>query len=149
MALSDRIALLRSGELEQVASPRDIYHRPTTAYAAQFIGQTNLLRCRVEGGAAHSGIISWKCGGVDGEALFSLRPESIRQVGQGGSSGGVVFRATVRNRSFAGATELLDLEVSGGPRLLARLPSQEVLEGERTFEFSPADAVRVRDSGAR
>ncbi len=148
MALSDRIALLRAGELEQVASPRDIYHRPATAYAAQFIGQTNLLRCRVEGGVAHSGILSWKCGGDDGEALFSLRPENIRSIGPGGSSGGVVFRATVRNRSFAGATELLELEVNGGVRLLVRVASQEVLEGERSYEFSPSDAVRVQDSGA-
>ena len=46
MVMSDRIALLRSGELEQVATPREIYGRPATAYAAQFIGHTNLLRGR-------------------------------------------------------------------------------------------------------
>ncbi len=44
MALSDRIALLRNGALEQVAAPREIYAHPATAYTAQFIGQTNLLR---------------------------------------------------------------------------------------------------------
>src|SRR5438105_14227144 len=38
MALSDRIALLRSGKLEQVATPREIYRRPATAYVAQFVG---------------------------------------------------------------------------------------------------------------
>src|ERR1035438_10048740 len=43
MVMSDRIALLRSGELEQVATPREIYSRPATAYVAQFIGHTNLL----------------------------------------------------------------------------------------------------------
>src|ERR1022692_2389410 len=44
MVMSDRIALLRSGELEQVATPREIYGRPATAYFAQFIGHTNLLK---------------------------------------------------------------------------------------------------------
>src|SRR5437588_7876968 len=44
MVMSDRIALLRTGQLEQVASPREIYGRPATAYTAQFIGHTNLLR---------------------------------------------------------------------------------------------------------
>ena len=44
MVMSDRIALLRSGELEQVASPREIYNRPATSYTAQFIGHTNLLQ---------------------------------------------------------------------------------------------------------
>src|SRR5258708_25744446 len=42
MALSDRIALLRNGALEQVASPREIYAHPATAYTAEFIGQTQL-----------------------------------------------------------------------------------------------------------
>ena len=51
MVMSDRIALLRSGELEQVATPREIYGRPATAYAAQFIGHTNLLRGEVQDGS--------------------------------------------------------------------------------------------------
>ena len=50
MVMSDRIALLRSGELEQVATPREIYGRPATAYAAQFIGHTNLLKGEVRAG---------------------------------------------------------------------------------------------------
>ena len=59
MVMSDRIALLRSGELEQVASPREIYNRPTTAYVAQFIGHTNLLECDVRGGMARCASLSW------------------------------------------------------------------------------------------
>jgi len=51
MVMSDRIALLRSGELEQVAAPREIYSRPATAYVAQFIGHTNLLAAEVRGGS--------------------------------------------------------------------------------------------------
>ncbi len=51
MALSDRIALLRNGALEQIASPREIYCRPATAYTAQFIGQTNLLHAEVHSGS--------------------------------------------------------------------------------------------------
>ena len=50
MVMSDRVALLRMGELEQVATPREIYSRPVTAYTAQFIGHTNLLRTDVRGG---------------------------------------------------------------------------------------------------
>ena len=49
MVMSDRIALLRAGELEQIASPREIYNRPATAYTAQFIGHTNLLQWRSKG----------------------------------------------------------------------------------------------------
>ena len=60
MALSDRIALLRAGSLEQVASPREIYARPATAYTAQFIGQTNLLRAELRNGLATSSGITWR-----------------------------------------------------------------------------------------
>ena len=56
MVMSDRIALLRSGELEQVASPREIYTRPATAYTAQFIGHTNLLQGRSASGIGNQRI---------------------------------------------------------------------------------------------
>src|SRR3977135_495425 len=78
MALSDRIALLRNGALEQIASPREIYSRPATAYTAQFIGQTNLLRANVREGMAKCGPLNWIAPGPAGEALFSLRPEAIQ-----------------------------------------------------------------------
>ena len=65
MVMSDRIALLRSGELEQVATPREIYSRPATAYVAQFIGHTNLLKGEVRGGVVRC------C--VAGVASFSSR----------------------------------------------------------------------------
>ena len=59
MVMSDRIALLRSGELEQVATPREIYSRPATAYVAQFIGHTNLLKGEVRGGVARCNSLAW------------------------------------------------------------------------------------------
>ena len=72
MVMSDRIALLRTGELEQVATPREIYRRPATAYTAQFIGHTNLLRGEVRGGIARCSSLSWRAQLPDGPALFSL-----------------------------------------------------------------------------
>src|SRR5882672_9934467 len=78
MVMSDRIALLRLGELEQVASPREIYARPATAYTAQFIGHTNLLRGEVRDRVARCGTLSWPVSLPNGPAVFSLRPENIR-----------------------------------------------------------------------
>src|SRR5277367_6769927 len=85
MALSDRIALLRGGALEQIASPREIYGRPATSYTAQFIGQTNLLHARVVQGTATSGALRWPCTSADGQGLFSLRPESIHLASEAGA----------------------------------------------------------------
>src|SRR3984885_3884987 len=81
MVMSDRIVLLRSGELEQVATPREIYGRPTTAYAAQFIGHTNLLKGEVRNGIVRCHSLGWRVALPDGPALFSLRPENIRITG--------------------------------------------------------------------
>ena len=71
MVMSDRIALLRSGELEQVATPREIYGRPATAYAAQFIGHTNLLKGEVRGGVVRCGLFDL-AGGASGWAGLIL-----------------------------------------------------------------------------
>src|SRR5450432_430510 len=71
MVMSDRIALLRSGELEQVATPREIYSYPATAYAAQFIGHTNLLRAEIRSGVARYSSLSWPVEISDGPAVFS------------------------------------------------------------------------------
>ena len=78
MVMSDRIALLRTGELEQVASPREIYSRPATAYTAQFIGQTNLLRGEVRDGVARATRSPGELDCRMARHLFSLRPENIR-----------------------------------------------------------------------
>ncbi len=76
MALSDRIALLRAGNLEQVAEPREIYARPATAYTAQFIGQTNLLQAELRNGYATSSGIIWKVAPVGPEARSASPPAS-------------------------------------------------------------------------
>ncbi|KFF58286.1 spermidine/putrescine ABC transporter ATP-binding protein, partial [Cryobacterium sp. MLB-32] len=93
MAMSDRVAILEAGILHQVGSPRDIYHRPATAFVARFIGRSNVLtgtvvatqgdniRVRVADGTVFtaprvantaSDLVS-----VDDDVAVSLRPEAI------------------------------------------------------------------------
>jgi putative spermidine/putrescine transport system ATP-binding protein len=147
MALSDRVALLRSGELEQVATPRQIYNRPATAYTARFIGQTNLLRGRIEHGVAECGILKWRCGGPSAPATFSLRPESIRlcDVAAAGNRESVRFHAMVRSQTFGGATDLLETVCPDGRSILVRVASRGNIQGDCEFEFCPEDAILVRD----
>jgi ABC-type Fe3+/spermidine/putrescine transport system ATPase subunit len=150
MALSDRVALLRAGLLEQVAPPREIYGEPATAYAAQFIGQTNLLRAEVRDGTATAGAIVWRTSGESGKATYSLRPECIR-LAQGDAAllppGATVarFRGRVRNQSFGGATDLIEIDCGNSAAIRVRLPNPGVLSGEHEFEFDCSDAARVRE----
>jgi spermidine/putrescine transport system ATP-binding protein len=151
MVMSDRIALLRTGELEQVAAPREIYSRPATAYVAQFIGHTNLLAAEVRGGIARFSSLSWPVQVADGPALFSLRPENIRVVSPvtSGVSGRVRMRGSVVDQAFHGATELIRVQSADGLVLVVRTPSSVAPQAEVELEFSPADAVPVRKSAER
>jgi ABC-type Fe3+/spermidine/putrescine transport system ATPase subunit len=178
MVMSDRIALLRMGELEQVASPREIYTHPATSYTAQFIGHTNLLRGEVKAGMARCHSLAWPISLPDGWALFSLRPEKIQVIeparvekspeeafttqvteAQRGahtvtqklprSSATVQCRGRIRNRAFHGSTELLRIECGDGLELTVRTAGREHWPEEVQLEFSPEDAVPVRDSDTR
>jgi ABC-type Fe3+/spermidine/putrescine transport system ATPase subunit len=149
MVMSDRIALLRTGELEQVATPREIYNRPATAYTAQFIGHTNLLRGEVRNGLFRSKGLSWRTNLQEGSVLLSLRPENIRQCSEhckSTSDVAVRFRGKVKQKAFHGATELLRVECADGLTLSVRTASPIELHGEVEWEFQPEDAVAVRES---
>jgi ABC-type Fe3+/spermidine/putrescine transport system ATPase subunit len=64
MSVSDRIALMQSGRLEQVGAPAEIYRNPTSRFSAEFMGTTNLIEARALG--------------RDGAGMVSLRPEALR-----------------------------------------------------------------------
>jgi ABC-type Fe3+/spermidine/putrescine transport system ATPase subunit len=147
MVMSDRIALLRSGELEQVASPREIYNRPATSYTAQFIGHTNLLHADVRHGTAYCGTMLWPASLPEGAALFSLRPECIRPGGAAPTDNATIrFRAKLRDQAFHGATDLLRVESDDGMILTVRTASRDVAAGPLEFEFFAADAIPVRST---
>jgi len=87
LALSDVIAVMRHGRIEQMAGPKDIYYRPTTRFVADFVGQTNFLPARVAGAVgewancetAHGKLRCWNSGGLRAgdPAEVSIRPEGI------------------------------------------------------------------------
>ncbi|HZP63516.1 MAG TPA: ABC transporter ATP-binding protein [Terriglobales bacterium] len=147
MVMSDRIALLRMGELEQIASPREIYSRPATSYTAQFIGHTNLLRGEVKAGIVRCGSLTWQVDLPDGPILFSLRPENIR-IGTSGINS-IRFRGRVRHRAFHGSTELLRVECGDGLELSMRSATRDQWHDVLDLEFSPGDAIPVRESSGR
>ncbi|WP_214326143.1 ABC transporter ATP-binding protein [Nonomuraea sediminis] len=77
LTMSDRIAVMNDGLVEQLANPREIYERPSTAFVAGFIGTSNLLA-----GTATSGVLKIGGGrvlvpGRDGDVTVTVRPEKI------------------------------------------------------------------------
>jgi iron(III) transport system ATP-binding protein len=92
LAISDRIAVMRAGSVEQIASPRDIYERPATPFVASFVGTSNLLNGVIHGREGQTTEVAvagtvLKLAGVSGNAgetvVLSLRPEALRLLSPG------------------------------------------------------------------
>jgi ABC-type Fe3+/spermidine/putrescine transport system ATPase subunit len=77
MMLSDKVAVMRAGRIEQVASPLDIYDRPVNDYVASFIGRANVLEATLRGGQL-VGVHGVGSPAVDGPARLIVRPENLQ-----------------------------------------------------------------------
>ena len=94
LVMSDRICLMNEGEIEQLGSPDDLYFRPESMFAADFLGESNLLDATVA--ATENGVVRLtgpadvpieaapRAGVAAGQALkFMVRPENVRVLGDG------------------------------------------------------------------
>ncbi|AQZ66027.1 Putrescine transport ATP-binding protein PotG (TC 3.A.1.11.2) [[Actinomadura] parvosata subsp. kistnae] len=77
LTMSDRIAVMNDGVVEQLAGPREIYERPATAFVAGFIGTSNLLAGAATGGEMKVGGGRVLVPGHDGDVTVTVRPEKI------------------------------------------------------------------------
>jgi ABC-type Fe3+/spermidine/putrescine transport system ATPase subunit len=152
MSMSDRVVLMRDGSIVQDASPFDIYSRPSTTFAAGFLGETNLLEARVlsrEEGVAILGLgeadrirVPLENGAVGSVAVVSLRPEHIA-IAEPSASEGLV--GTIVAESFFGSEVVLEVESTLGllkVRERARATAVGRLGEQVRLLIDPAD-VRV------
>jgi putative spermidine/putrescine transport system ATP-binding protein len=109
MALSDRIVVMNSGRIEQVATPTGIYGTPATAFVANFLGKTNALPATIATGTASIGAGRWAAAGIaNGAAEASIRPERIT------FSDGEGLAGIVRTRIFQGHHWLVQVATEAG-----------------------------------
>ena len=154
MSISDRIAVMRQGVIEQVGTPEDIYARPATTYVATFIGspQVEMLKARREGDRLSVGAMPVPLGEPASQALarhsgdvdVAIRPEHIRLEGEGTA-------ARVRLTQPIGPATLVTVDWEGGT-LNARVPGLAMLAAgtEVRIAFKPADVMLFdRASGRR
>jgi ABC-type Fe3+/spermidine/putrescine transport system ATPase subunit len=145
LAISDRIVLLSHGRIEQCGSPREIYAKPRTAYAATFLGKSNLIRGRVTNGIADCGIFTFPLSMSDGPVTLSLRPEAIMPGPAYLGPDAVSFKAEVIAEQFHGADCLFTLRCGSDVELTARTEAGAVHEGLQSFVFRISDCVVLED----
>lgn len=120
--MSDRIVLLRDGQIEQQGTPNEIYDHPRTSYAARFVGSANILRGtaeRVRENVAilrsDSGTMRVRTDGPDIEAgaalTLAVRGENVAIAREEGE---VCLRGTVEANTFTGGMLRIPVRLSGG-----------------------------------
>ena len=124
LSLSDRIALMNNGKLEQLGSPEDLYRRPATRFAAAFLGSVNWI------------------GGV------GVRPEATR-IGMVPPPGERVLSGTVQQSMFFGSSVQVHVRTASGEALVAEMPHSAVAPQAGTpvhLWWNPADELHLPDS---
>ena len=144
LGLSDRIAVMHAGRIEQLGTPREIYERPASRFVADFIGASSVI----DAVAADSTAVTMPGGErIEVKGLRALtpgtkvrlliRPERVELAGTGPNT--VV--ATVANVTFLGDHSEVRLDLGGGVRLLAtERGGVTVGPGDRVAVTLPADA---------
>jgi len=134
MTLSQRLAVLRAGEVLQVGTPEEVYRRPADTFVATFVGSPpmNLIPARLDGGRLAVGGVELPAGGLPpsfrGDVLIGLRPEDLAlRPGPGEPA----MPATVTLVEPLGPESYVHLDFAGHA-LVARVgPDVPVRAGER------------------
>lgn len=124
LTMSDRIAVMNEGIIEQLASPMEIYDRPLTKFVAGFIGESNIFDGKVTGSAngiieveTHAGTVRVKGEGFEkGEAIHvSIRPEYIKVSRD--NAEGFDLRGTVKDFIYMGTVVKTSVDLKDGTEI--------------------------------
>jgi multiple sugar transport system ATP-binding protein len=125
MALADRIAVMRHGRIEQIGTPRELYHHPATSFVAQFIGrpQMNMLN-------------------ADNGRTLGIRPEDLRLDPNG-------IPCQVESREWHGASQLFLLRCERGQLRLVCAGDQHIGENPHVSWFKSSEHFFDGQTGKR
>ena len=149
LSMSDRIAVMNHGRVEQIAGPREIYEHPTTAFVADFIGSLNALDFTVD--ELVGGYAVMRVGEADRVVLpvggetntgdsfrVAVRPERVQigRPGDSGADGGTRLEGTVVQVVYLGMYTQFHIETAAGRLVSHRLADELVDPPEPTTRVS-------------
>ena len=147
LSISDRVAVMRDGRIEQLGTPEEIYTAPASEYVARFVGTSNRLRVTALAGDGRT--VDWRGSPVSvvastplpagSDGLLVVRPERVRvaAVPDDGLPSGW-WQGRVVERTFLGSVTRLTIAV-GDEILLADLPGEATAD----VRFGIGDTVGV------
>ncbi|MPT25077.1 MAG: ABC transporter ATP-binding protein, partial [Starkeya sp.] len=151
LTMSDRIAVMNAGVIEQVGDGRAVYAEPRTPFVASFVGENNRIRGRVSAVEDGFATLDTPLGalkgrnpvalGVGQEALLFVRPEAMRLRANGGTSG---FAGETLDVAYEGSVSHITLRVKTGQKVMASVGGGVALPAageELHLGFTPEDGL--------
>ena len=138
LVMSDRVAVMNKGFLEQVDTPRNLYHHPKTAFVAGFVGENNKFKIIAKDEETITTEAGWQLARPDldftPDVMF-MRPEAFVVDPADDMKGIMRFEAVIRTILFDGANTKMSVELDSGDIVLISLPQnakfQELKEKDR------------------
>jgi putative 2-aminoethylphosphonate ABC transporter ATP-binding protein len=155
LALADRVAIMRDGEIRQIGTPWEIYKQPRTSFIAEFVGTSNFLSGRRKNGKVQYGRLELTVSNLEhaaGETVYlAIRPENIEWVDETGSAADCVpsniaeVEAEVIN--FLGAVVRITF-ILEGEEMIVDIPEKEferrqLKRKDKMRLYFPPDAFHV------
>ena len=155
--MSDRIAVMNNGRFEQMGTPEEIYEHPATRFAAEFIGQSNMLSCSVVRNDAGGLVLDYAGAKIPArKADFAVNPgdqlslclRTERLSFSTEKTGDCSLEGVLTDKRYAGGAMRATIRLNGGQEILALCGSAERAKGEiggKVFlSWNPDEAPVVR-----
>jgi len=158
LTMSDRIAVMNAGRVEQLGTPEELYERPRTRFVADFIGTSNLLSGAIESIEGRVAVVRLagddRCATAVGPDIavgqtveLSVRPEAVTLHGQNGTGPSMAvgtIHATVEQAAYLGGNVQYLVRSPSGLSITALVPKSGgriPVGGEVDVTWSPGDAL--------
>jgi putative spermidine/putrescine transport system ATP-binding protein len=131
LSMSDRVAVFNRGQIEQIATPRELYYQPRTRFVADFVGSSNVI----DAGLARSITGQFKC--------FSVRQENVALVPVGDAliPGHVQVEGEVLAIQFLGANQRIEVKV--GEQVITALQQDSVAATDLAARMVPGQRTAL------
>ncbi len=160
LTMSDRLAVMKDGHIEQIGGPQDVYEDPETLYVADFLGVSNLMQATIVSSGTSACRVALdgyelQTRGTDrnvtGEAKIVIRPERIELEEHGSASGPNRIPAMVERVVYVGPAIQVIVRAATGEALQALVQNTgggiAYEQGTPVQLHLPVDALRVLPSG--
>jgi len=152
LSMSDRVAVMSAGEVQQIGTPEEVYRHPANRFVAEFVGRVNLIEGLVSGSEGGGVVVEVADSphrltvhggaGVSGKVTVAVRPEAVTvmRLDDHSVNGTNTWEADVATVAFLG--DHYEYEVNAGPLALTVQSSRRV-EGDRIRVHIPPDACAL------